>query len=116
MLYDIELTNDAEISTDMNFNVKILTGEKMIEQSIKIVLSIWKNEWFADRNFGMPWAEVLKNRLTTKMLVDEIEKAIGKIPTIKTVDSVIITRDERTAKIEYIVTADKNIIFGSLEL
>lgn len=116
MLYDIKLTNDADIASDFSFNVEKVIGAEMVEQAIKIVLSIWRGEWFADRTLGMPWPDVLKNRFTSKMLVDEMEKAIKKIPVVEKVDSIFILPTERELKIEYIVTANSELVYGVITL
>lgn len=114
MLYDIELTSNAEPNVDFNFNVKKITGAEMVEQTIKIVLSLWRGEWFADSTLGMPWPEVLKNRFTSKMLIDEIEKALKKIPVIDRVDSIFLLPEGRELKIEYIVTANSEVLSGAV--
>jgi len=97
------------------------TGLRAVSQGIDVALSVFRGEWFRDRNAGMPWIEndvvdaataILGQRYDETKIRREARAAILAAAGVKSLLSLVVSFNSTTRRVD--ITWSVNTVFGDL--
>ena len=100
-----DLTLDFDNKTIVN---KFVSERDLILQQIKVVVQVWKHDWYLDYYGGIDYKIRFKNK---PMLLADLENAILSVDGVSKVNNLAITEDVVDGLTVYFVTGD--IVFNN---
>ncbi len=114
---DLQLDGDGDlvVDTDAHFT----TGLEAVAQGIRIRLQMFRGEWFADLDAGMPYfQEILGQKFSALRVRAAFREAIEAAPGVVEILSLDILFDgaSRNARVSWKVRGDAGVFTGSTEV
>lgn len=110
-MYDLALnvkTNDLILS---NGDLMIINNAERVAQQIRIKLKAFKEEWFLDNTFGVPYFESIFVKSPSEELIRNILRAqIKEVNDVESVDSLSLSIDNATRTLE--VDFEASTLYG----
>lgn len=102
------LNNIKIVSRDLVFSNNKFTRVTLTDalaQQITNQVTIWLNEWFADRTIGIDYAGFENKRYTDKEIISSVTQSLYKNTNILLVNSITVSRN----LVERKITLDINL-------
>jgi len=104
--------DDGDIIIE-NFNIVTIDNKEQLAQNIQEELSVWKNEWFANLEYGVDWLIILDSKQGKTKAIYEVNRVIKKYKDIKKIGTFnyTLTKDRKyTLTLELITQDDTALI------
>lgn len=104
----IDIGLDADDDLDIENGGRLVSGPEGVAQAIKYAVHLFKGEWFADQEVGIPWGPnsvvteaeaILGNRPDERRTRDEVRKMIAAVPGVANIEDVSFDFNPRTRRL-----------------
>lgn len=108
---DIKITDG--VLQIVNGDLVLTRGVEAVAQQIEIACKIWRGEWFANAQTGMPYDQMLGAKFDAAAVQQIVREMIASVDSVLTVNKLIINYNPatRTVEISYSVSTQ----FGTLD-
>lgn len=117
-IFDLELTDNGDLTLDTTCNPIEVTGNTAIIQIIRQHLKLWITTWFLITTYGTDWNSILKKRVNTSGIIQIITASLLQIEFVEQVIDVYVTTDPVTRKsiLTYLLIANGETFKESEEI
>lgn len=105
---------NGDLAIDGAGNVVMVEGDDEIAQSVEMILTANKGEWFLDEEFGLDYSEITDKSKTEKDIRFALREAIYQEERIAEVEftSLIIDHNKRTLDVRLRLTKVDGRVLG----
>lgn len=115
-MYDITLNvNTNDLILDGGNDLMIIDNAERVAQQIRIKLKTFKEEWFLDNTFGVPYFESIFVKNPSEELIRNILRAqIKEVDDVESVDSITLEIDNatRTLTVDFETSTAYGLVTG----